>query len=191
MIKEQSVLLTTSRRPTRSIRTLCRDISHTFPKVVRINRGKLSLEGVAEKALELNAGKVVIIDRWKGGPGKIHLFNLAGGGLEEIPPIIYIHDVKLRRDFEERIPRGRRIKSIAFATISREDCEAAKLKSALTRFFGIPILSLDEAVSEKYDAVMQILADPENRFVITFKLIPELAEIGPRVVLSHLVWEMP
>jgi len=37
------------------VRTLCKDLSHTIPNIIPVNRGKLSLEGVAEKALELDA----------------------------------------------------------------------------------------------------------------------------------------
>ncbi|MEM4713464.1 MAG: hypothetical protein QXQ61_02820, partial [Candidatus Bathyarchaeia archaeon] len=102
------ILLTTSRRPTKGIRTFCKDLSHTFPNILRINRGKLSLEDVTAKALELGAKKVVVIDRWKGGPGKIELYQL-DSRLQPIPPLIYLRSVKLRREFQT-MPRGRRIK---------------------------------------------------------------------------------
>ena len=69
------ILLTTSRRPTERIRTLCRELAHVIPNAVRVNRGKLSLDGVAERALEFGADHVIIIDRWKGGPGEIQFFS--------------------------------------------------------------------------------------------------------------------
>ncbi|MFQ5836261.1 MAG: Brix domain containing protein, partial [Candidatus Bathyarchaeia archaeon] len=92
-------LLTTSRRPTPRIRTFCRDLARSIPNVVRVNRGKLSLDGIAEKALEFNADRVVIVDRWKGGPGKIEFFKIGQEGLVPVPPIMYVASIKLQREF--------------------------------------------------------------------------------------------
>lgn len=64
------ILLTTSRRPTKRIRKFCHDVERSIPDVIRINRGKLNLDGIAEKALELNADRVIIIFATK-----ILLFN--------------------------------------------------------------------------------------------------------------------
>jgi len=190
LVKRQRVLLTTSRRPTKGMRTLCRDISYTFSNVVQINRGKLSLEGIAEKALELGIEKAMVVDRWKGGPGKIEFFEVRQDGLEAVPPIIYLRNVKFRRDFGEKMLKGRRIKSIAIAVSPSESFEVKKIEKAFSVFFGISSLSLDEAVNRKYDAVMQILADSSNCIAITFRLVPELVEVGPRIGISHLVWEL-
>jgi rRNA maturation protein Rpf1 len=172
------------------MRTLCRDISYTFPYVVQINRGKLSLEGIAEKALELDVEKVMVVDRWKGGPGKMEFFEVRQGGLEGAPPIIYLRSVKFRRDFGEKMPKVRRIKSVAMAVSSKENFEVKKTENALSAFFVVPTLSFEEAVNSKYDVVMQILTDSSNRITITFKLVPELAEVGPRIEISYLVWEL-
>ena len=57
------ILLTTSRRPTGAIRSLCRDFVNSIPDVVRVNRGKMSLDGIAEKAIEVEADRVVVVDR--------------------------------------------------------------------------------------------------------------------------------
>ena len=69
------ILLTTSRRPTGRMRAFCRDLANSIPDVVRVNRGKMSQDGVAEKAIELEANRVILVDRWHGGPGKINLFQ--------------------------------------------------------------------------------------------------------------------
>jgi len=191
LVKRQYVLLTTLRRPTKDMRTLCRDIAHTFPNIVRINRGKLSLEGVAEKALELDVEKVMIIEGWKRGQVKLRLFDVSRDGLDVIPPIICVSGgVKFRRDFGEQMLKRRRIKSVALATFPKENHETRKLENVLSDFFGVPTLPLEEAVNGKNNAVMQILTDSLNRIAITLKLTPELVEIGPRIGISHLVWEL-
>jgi len=182
--------LTTSRRPVKNTRTFCKDLSNVFPNVVRVNRGKLSLGGVAEKALELDAEKAIIIGKWRGESGKIEFFRTSAKGLVVIPPLIYVKGVRLRRDFEENVPRGRRIRSVAIAASERTSLEVKRLESVLSEFFNVPVFSLEEICDRKFDAAMQISADRSNRLVVTFRLIPEFVEVGPQIRVSHLVWEL-
>ena len=49
-------------------------------------------------------------------------------------------------------------------------------------------LSFEEAVDKKYEVVMQISTDSSNYIIVTFKLIPELVEVGPQIKISHLIW---
>jgi len=172
------------------MRTFCRDLSHTFSNIVRVNRGKLSLEGIAEKALELDAEKAMIVDRWKGGLGKIRFFRISEEGLDAVPPLIYVKGIKLRRDFRENMPKERRIKSVAMASSQKASFKVKRLENALSEFLGIPILSFDEIVNGKYDCAMQISADPSNCIIVTFKLIPEVVEVGPQLRVPRLVWEL-
>jgi rRNA maturation protein Rpf1 len=172
------------------MRTLCRDLHHSLPFTVRINRGKLSLEEIAEKSMELDAEKVVIIERWKHGLGKMLLFNVEPNGLEGVPPLIYIHGVKFRRDFREQVSKGWRIKSIAIAASSKQNFEAEKLENTLSNFFTLPVLSLEEAVKRKYDAAMQISTDCMKHITITFRRVPEMVEIGPQISVWRLIWEL-
>ena len=157
---------------------------------MRVNRGKLSLGGVAEKALELDAEKAIIIGKWRGDSGKIQFFRTSAKGLDVIPPLIYVKGVKLRRDFEENAPRRKRIRSVAIAASKTPSLEVKRLESVLSEFFNIPVFSLKEIHDRKFDAAMQISADPSNHMIITFKLIPDLVEIGPQIRVSHLVWEL-
>ncbi|MEM3730623.1 MAG: hypothetical protein QXG27_00685 [Candidatus Bathyarchaeia archaeon] len=189
MVNGQNILLTTSRRPTKSMRTLCRDLSHTLPNIIRINRGKLSLEGLAETALNFNASKVAVVDRWKGGPGKIEFFIVKHGVLERIPPLVYVRGVKFRRDFGENMPKGRRIKSLAISASSKENFEIKRFEGFLSEFLQIPISSIENAVGERRDAIMQVLMDHTNHLVVTFRLVPEMVEVGPKITISHLIWE--
>jgi rRNA maturation protein Rpf1 len=145
---------------------------------------------VAEKALQLDAAKAIIIGKWRGDSGKIQFFRTSAKGLVVIPPLIYVKGVKLRRDFEENAPRGRRLKSVAITASKTSSLEGEKLENVLSEFFNIPVFSLKEIHDRKIDAAMQISADPPNRMIITFKLIPDLVEVGPQIRVSHLVWEL-
>lgn len=152
-----------------------------------MNRGKLSLQGLAEKALELNAEKVVVVERWKGGPGKIEFYKLGENGLQPTPPLIYLRGVKLQREFQT-MARRRRIKSVAIAAVADASEESEMLERALSSFFSIPIISrVDEY--RGYNGVMHIAAEPSGYFVVTFKVLPENLEIGPRLTIARLSWD--
>jgi rRNA maturation protein Rpf1 len=171
------------------MRSFCRDLLHTFPNTMRINRGKLNLERVAEKALELDAEKVIVIERWKGGMGKIRLFGVSGKGLDNVLPLIHITSVKLRRNFGENRKKRIRMKSLAVASSRKAPLKVKRLENALAEFFGIPILPFNEVTDKKYDIAMQISTDQPNNVIITFKLVAGLVEAGPQIRISNLVWK--
>jgi len=131
----------------------------------------------------------LIVERWKGGPGKIQFFNVSEKGLRLIPPLIYLKRVKLQREFPEAKPKGRRIKSLALEASQGLSVEVKKLEDALSKFFGIQVVSYEESV-KGYDALMQIMPEQQGFLAVTFKLIPEMVEIGPRIGISHLIWEV-
>jgi U3 small nucleolar ribonucleoprotein protein IMP4 len=181
------MLLTTSRRPTGRMRTFCRDLANSIPDVVRVNRGKMSLDGVAEKAIELEADRVVVVDRWRGGPGKINLFQVSSTGLKPVPPLMLIRNIRLRREFKEGTRRAR---SSAITLEPEDSAELTRIAGRLSKYFGLPVLSLDEA-SENHRASMHFSFDSSRHIQITFMLLSRMVEIGPRVTLSKLVWETP
>ena len=182
------ILITTSRRPTRRIRTFCNDLSRCIPHSTRINRGKLSREGLAEKALELDADRVIIVDRWKGGPGKIELFHVKES-LLGVPPLIYIRGIKLQR--EMGFPKSRPFDSMAItASYSSQDEEIPKLVEALSNFLQVPVTKPNESFEKKYQVLMGVNRDAMERIRITFFKLPENREIGPRITVSHLIWSL-
>lgn len=158
-----------------------------LPNTVRINRGKLSLGGITEKALELNADKVVVVDRWKGGPGKMQFFEANFEGLSLIPPLIYLRGVKLQREFSWAKLGRRRIKSLALLASQSASREIRNLEMVLSQFFSIPLISCMEA-ERGYDALMQIIPEQQGFLAVTFKHVSGI-EFGPRMSISHLVWE--
>ena len=181
------MLLTTSRRPTGRIRTFCRDLANSIPDVVRVNRGKMSLDGVAEKAIELEADRVVVVDRWRGGPGKINLFQASSTGLKTVPPLMLIRKIRLRREFKEGTRRAR---SSAITLEPEDSAELTRIAGRLSKYFGLPVLSLDEAC-RNHRASMHFSFDSSRHIQSTFMLLSRMLEIGPRVTLSKLIWDVP
>lgn len=184
--KKMKILLTTSRNPTPRIRTFCNDLAKVIPDVVKVNRGKLSMDGVAEKTLELGADKVIIVDRWHGGPGKIGFFQVGASGLMGFSPALFVAGIRLQREFGHI--RLKPTRSLAITTPSKRDEQTVKVATSLSRFFNVPIFSVDEKPSE-YTMKMQVSYNTERRIQITFVHTPQNVEVGPRITLSHIVWE--
>ena len=122
--------------------------------------------------------------------GRIEFFEIAHDGLKNVPPVVYVLNAKFRREFEEQMIRGRRIESAAIVALSKENFEARKLEDVFSNFFSVPILSLEEAVNDKCDIIMQLQSDSSSHLAIIFRHVPELAEVGPQIKISHAVWEL-
>ena len=183
---EKRILLTTSLRPTRRMRTFCRDLMHAMPHLERINRGKLSLQGLAEEAMERGLTKVLVVDRWKGGPGRMRLYKVGGEGLIQVPPQIYIKGVKLRREFG--LKRRVIVRSLAVRRYTGDDEGVRKLSEALADFLEIPFTDGNEGAA--HDTEIRFSLDNSQRIRWTFFYIPWMVEVGPRITLSHAVWDI-
>ena len=168
------------------MRTFCRDIANSIPDVMRVNRGKMSQDGVAEKAIEVEADRAIVVERWHGGPGKINLFSVSSTGLKPVPPLMLLSGILLRRELKEGT---RRIRSSVITLEPKTSAELERIAEPLSKYFGLPVLPLDEA-SDRYRASMHFSFDSSKRIQITFRLLERMVEIGPRVTLSKLIWDV-
>ncbi len=147
----------------------------------------MSLDGIAEKAICLKADRVVVVDRWSGGPGKIKLFYVSSTGLEPVPPLMLISRIRLRREYKE----GRRPTRSSAITLEAEDSsDQIRIAGHLSKYFSLPVLSLFD-VSKNHRVSMHFSFDSSRHIQITFMHIQRMVEIGPRVTLSKLIWEVP
>ena len=167
------------------MRAFCRDLANSVPDVVRVNRGKMSQDGVAEKAIEVEADRVIVVERWHGGPGKINLFDVSSTGLTPVPPLMLLSGIRLRRELNEGT---RRIQSSVVTIEPNCPAELERITEHLSKYFALPVLSLDKA-SDRHRASMHFSFDSSRRIQITFLLLERMVEIGPRATLSKLIWE--
>jgi rRNA maturation protein Rpf1 len=130
---------------------------------------------------------VVIVDRWKGGPGKIRFFHVNTAGLKPVPPLIYVKGVRLQRDF--RKTRIKPVRSLAVVSPTQKNEEASAIADFLSDFFRVPLLPMEEA-STSCQAAMLVSLNSMQRMQISFFLLPEKFEIGPRITFSHVIWEI-
>ncbi|MBN1784138.1 MAG: hypothetical protein JW815_00155 [Candidatus Bathyarchaeota archaeon] len=180
------ILLTTSRRPTGRIRTFCRDLANSIPDTVRVNRGKMSLDGIAEKAIEVEAEKIVVVDRWQGGPGRISLYRLGSSGLDFVPPLMLIKGIQLRREFKSVKKHGQ---SSVITFAPKNSLATDKIAGQLSQFFGLPAHYLDD-VAGTHVIAMHLSFDCSGVLQLTFKRLQQMVEIGPRITISKLIWDV-
>ncbi|MEM2110641.1 MAG: hypothetical protein QXX08_02050 [Candidatus Bathyarchaeia archaeon] len=148
----------------------------------------MSLYEIAEKAVELNAEKIVIIDRWKGGPGRIRFYKTSRNIANQVLPQIYLSGVKFQRELKKF--KGRRIISSLFIDeMDGNNQEVKRLKEELSSFFGVPIMNSNDAAT-KYSVAMRFSVDTSGFIKISFYSLPSNVEIGPRIIVSHVVWQI-
>jgi hypothetical protein len=145
----------------------------------------MSLDGVAEKAIEFEAEKVVVVDRWCGGPGRINL-NKLSNGLKPVPPLMMIKNIRLRREFENIKKRGC---SSAITFEPENSKPLARTAGELSQFLGLPLVSWDYA-PKKHSVTMHLSFDRSRSLQISFLRLQRMVEIGPRVTFSKLIWDV-
>lgn len=174
------ILLTTSRRPTKRIRTFCNDLARAIPNVVRVNRGKMSLQELAENTFERGLDRVIIVDRWKGGPGRIRFHRMERGRLVEVPPEINVKGMKLQRELKGA---GKKIDSLIIGKqADGSPSDMVMLSDALSDFLEIGIVDIEEAGSN-YEAAIKVYRDDAQLTHLSFFLLPSMVEVGPRITI--------
>jgi len=150
----------------------------------------MSFLEVAEKTVQLEAEKFIIVDRWKGGPGRIRLFKVIDGSFREFPPRLYISGVKLRREF--KVPRSmvkESFSSLFLEVAEMADLDLERFRTKLSEFLEVPAFKLEDK-PPYYRAYMRIAEGVDCWAYISFFTLPKKVEVGPRIKISHIVWNV-
>lgn len=169
------------------MRTFCHDLANCIPDSVRVNRGKMSLIAIAEKAIEFEADRVVVVERARGGPGRIGLFRLSLDGLKLVPPLMLISGVRLRREIKEKTQH---IHTSVITVESKDSSELRGICIVLSKYLDLPLPSLT-AASNNRGCSLHLSLNNLRQIQITFMLLDRMVELGPRITISRLVWEVP
>jgi len=145
----------------------------------------MSLNELGEKATQLGAEKIVIIERWKSGFGRIRLLKV-NGRIIQVPPCIYIRSIKAQREFDTPRKPNR---LLFIDKTDGENPEAESLIEGLSDFFGLPIMRAEKALPE-YRATARLAVDGSHAIRLSFHALPENVEIGPRITVSRIEWEI-
>ncbi len=142
----------------------------------------MGFKRLAERILELDADRILLIERWKGGPGKILLFRVLSGKPRRIFPIIYIAKVKTQKEFGKK----QTLKGKSVVTVPKNSIlQTRELATALAEFLELHVFEAD--LIPGLHSCINILQDHENEARISFTNSIS-AEIGPALVVSHTNW---
>ena len=173
------ILITTSGRPTQRIRSFCNDLQRVIPNSLRVNRGKLSRTGITEKALEINTYGIIVVERWKGGPGNIKLYVPP---FSEVFSTLYLKGVKLQDEVGKRVV----VKKNLVVTVEKNLPSSVKhLAESLSKFLSVQIFEELPIYTSPNASVHFSLCKSDVR--IAFTMPPIINEIGPILMLNTTI----
>lgn len=179
------ILITTSVRPTQRMRTLCNDLRRVIPNAIRLNRGKLGMQGIYETVLESGADGLIIVERWQGAPGIIKLYTapfIAGPF-----STLYLASVKTQDELGHR----KTFHSEPTISLDKEASPVAKhLADLFSTFLHAP-LSEGSARKMSLNSSMHFSNFRGNSVKIAFRVPPMTSEWGPILIVKRAVDSYP
>ncbi len=166
------ILITTSRRPTKRVRSFCKDLALVIPNSTKVNRGKKSLHDVLIEAVQRRHPYFLIVETWKGNPGNMLFYSTSNLQLEEPIAVFRVKGVKLQREIQRRT-KWKNVGSIAVI----KNPTNPELSEFFVRVFGGKLREKTGQVKE--DVTLEIKGNDEN--ILKFKDGETGMEVGPRV----------
>lgn len=172
-----SILITTSRRPTRRVRSFCKELASVFPGSVYVNRGKMSLNEVLLEASARGLLHALVVNVRKGNPGRLDLYDVEKGKLKAS---LVCLGVKLAR--EMKVP-ARPLTKAAVAIEGEGELEA--LGKMLAEVLGLPLIR-GKPTSSFATALM---LSPRGGYLgaINFLDLSKRVSIGPLIRIKRLL----
>ncbi len=130
----KKILITSSRRPNRRIRSFIKDLEDVLPGAVRITRGHKSMKELAFEAYSVGADRVVVVSDKRGNPGILRVYRVVKKGevfdLKNIVSFI-VKGVSLSRERKAISPskaskRARKLLVVTEGVLPRVEYEFAE-----------------------------------------------------------------
>jgi rRNA maturation protein Rpf1 len=166
------------------MRSLCHDLIRVLPDATRINRGKLSFPEIIGKVFDAEADRLIIVERWKGGPGRIQFYQISSE-VTRLPPLLILGGVKMQSDFGRKRLLS---KNIAVTVTDDPPKNILDLAKFLSQFLNVPF-SAKKSSEDKFTTALHISPIPDGEARIQFNAPPKGTEVGPRLIVKKAVWE--
>ncbi len=148
-----------------------------------MSRGKLGLIEVFDRVLDEETAKLILVERWKGGPGRIHFYQITPEASQRLLSLI-LGGVKTQIDFGRR----RRLPSKLVVTVADDSPrDVLRLAQFLASFLMIPLAP--STPKEPATPVLRISPSPDHEARIQVHVPPSGREVGPRLIVTKAVWE--
>jgi len=134
------IAISSSRSPSRRVRSFIKELYYSLPNTIRITRGKLSLTGLMEVVVGSGAFKLLYVQSRGGDPGILKLMYLSERGDVKLSYDVDLYGVKLLLDFDVGVlRRARRARSAIIARLERSE-----LGDVLSDFLEYQTIYVDE-----------------------------------------------
>ncbi|WP_456482083.1 hypothetical protein [Methanopyrus sp.] len=173
------VAITTSQRPARRTRSLCRDLECALPDATYVLRGTKNLRDTVLEALESGAEVLFYVTEAKGNPARVQVVDIG-----EIPPRVrlsfWLGGVKLQREF-----LGSRVDlsgDLVITTSKRPVSGHVKVAESLSEILGVEFVprtgSLEDVLEDGLaDVLLVVESHPRHLGTLTFYRRTE--KVGP------------
>jgi len=178
----QSILVTTSRNPSRRTRTLIKDMTLVLPRTTRVVRGTQNTYELAEAALNAKARLLIIVSTRKGNPGKMTFFRVSEQLFKQIPLELLIRSVKLR--YEMSPQKTSRPDNIFILPTEGLSPRAQRLCEQLSIIFKTSLIDGSQIVG-KSSNVMRI-EESKNIITINFSRGANGNDMGPLIRIGKV-----
>ncbi|MFB6490516.1 MAG: Brix domain-containing protein [Thermoproteus sp. AZ2] len=150
-----AALLTSSRSPSIRVREFINDLENALPGIVKLTRGKMSLEALLEEAIAAGAERILIVYDRRGNPSSIRAIDVVRRAWS--PYALVISGVKMREDMPVAVLRRRKAESAAVV-----DYTASEIPDVLTSWLRYPLFySVDlERLRGRYDTLIVVRGSP-------------------------------
>ena len=140
MVAVLKILLTTSLRPTRRVRTFVKDLHHILPNTYLVTRGKNNFSELLTFAVTNGIKKILMVSTWGGNPGKLLLYQFTEEKeFVQVPPVIIIKSVTLTRELKNYVNKRKMLKNIGFFYAKENiTSEMLDLIKVFLKFLNIP-----------------------------------------------------
>jgi rRNA maturation protein Rpf1 len=170
--------LTTGRETSQRLNILLKELSAVIPNARVVRRGKSSIENLSMRLLDDGFTHAVGIYRWHGGPGRIDFFNVTRNGMRQVPPIVLLGYVVLRREY----PTKHKSSMIDALSFEKTSTKTLRLAHVLSEILELPQVEYSSSSS------CSLHLRESNVSIELAVISPDCRDIGPKLVLSKLLW---
>ena len=175
------ILLTTSRRPTKRVRTFIKELERVIPNSLKKPRGKASLRSLREYMILNGFDKLMIVDNHKGNPRRIHFYKLEEGMLRRVA-LIYLKSTSMQINSKELFVASKLSLELDESCFHEE--EARKLLNFLREFLQEEVL-----VNKREGGELILKVSRINRDFFIYFLDPIAKRvIRPNLRVEKIVW---
>lgn len=142
------------------------------------------MTGVVESARNINADKVILVERWRGDVGRLRFYYVSSNTFTVTPPLLIIRSVKTQSEFGQKTRYQPNIGLVVSKTLNSDE---EKLLQFLSHFLQIP-LHMEKTIQTEYSTAISLSSLPNGDLKLTITSPSLHNEVGPRIIIRKVVW---